>query len=175
MKVPNFIFLLFFSFNYVYSQTNEIILGKRFENFKFDETTYRHVKKHFKGKNKTIEKGIGSVRTVNNCYSQKYITITYYDIGLAFEFKQNIKTKKYLLNTITLDSLSKDYINYSLMVNSSKTNKVVQTFGPPKTITYNNEMIFGTRGIIFTFDKDSVIKKIVINSNKIINQTESGF
>lgn len=174
MKIKSFIFIYLFLVNYLFSQTNEIILGKRFESFKFNETTIRQVKNHFKGKNKTIEKGISSIRTVNKCYSQKHLTINYFDIGLSFNFRQNNKSKKYLLKSITLDSLSKDYINYSIQVNTSMTKDVIQKFGQPKSID-NEEMVFGSNSLVFKFTKDSIIRQIIIYSNRLHYITEADF
>ena len=167
--------LLFLLYSFGLSaQTNEIILGKRFGNFKFDETTYRQTKRHFKGKNKTIEKGISCIRTVNKCLSLKHLTLNYYELGLSFDFRQSIKSKKYYLRSITMDSLSVDYINFSLNVNTSTTKDFIEIFGQPKT-TATNEMIFGSNSLIIKFDKDSVVRQVVINANRIHYITEADF
>lgn len=171
MKIT--LLLLLFSLG-ISAQTDEIILGKRFSNFEFDKTTYRQAKRHFKGKNKTIEKGISCIRTVNKCYSLKHLTLNYYELGLSFNFRQNIQSKKYYLKSITMDSLSVDYINFSLKVNTSKINDFIEIFGQPKA-TDNNEIIFGSNSLIIKFDKDSVVRKIVINANRLHYITEAGF
>ena len=157
--------LIFISVS-LFSQTTDIILGKRFQNLEFGTSTYRQVKKKFRGQKRTLDKSTSYITTVVKCYKANFLTVNYVNLGLTFKFRKGGKNRTYKLPKIVLDSLSKDYINYSLQVNKSAVNDVIEKFG----IANQNEdlkLLYGTNSIFFLYDKTFIIRRIEINSNKI--------
>lgn len=165
MKILFTQFLIFISVSLL-SQTTDIILGKRFENVEFGTTTYRQIKKKFRGQKRIVDKSTSYITTVVKCYKVNYLTVNYIEIGLTFKFKKGDKNKTYKLTKIVLDSLSKDYINYSIQVNKSSVNDVIEKFGNANQHE-NFKLLYGTNSILFLYDKSLIIRSIEINSNKI--------
>ena len=167
MKRILYIHLLIFISVSLFSQTTDIILGKRFQNVEFGSTTYRQIKKNFCGQKRRVDKSTSYITTVVKCYKVNYLTVNYVDLGLTFKFKKGGKNKTYKLTKIVLDSLSKDYINYSIQVNKSSVNDVIEKFG---NANQNEELklLYGTNSIFFLYDNALIIRRIEINSNKII-------
>ena len=164
------LFIIFILFSWaLYAQTNDIVLAKQFQNVEFKKTTSRQIKHKLRGKKLVKETSSSYVTTFDKCYHVKHLTLTYPNNGLTFIFRKGMPHKKYILTKIILDSLATGYINYSLKVNQSVTNDVIDKYGTPK-INENGKLIYGSNSIIFYYDKKSVIRRIEINSNKINNE-----
>ncbi len=157
--------LIFISIS-LFSQTTDIILGKRFQNVEFGSTTCRQIKKKFRGQKRIVDKSTSYITTVVKCYRANYLTVNYVDIGLTFKFKKGDKNKTYKLTKIVLDSLSMDYINYSIQVNKSTVNDVIEKFGNANQ-NEDSKLLYGANSIFFLYDKALIIRRIEINSNKI--------